>query len=513
MKAISHDFTRAIWEFLGWEAFGVDDRVEIKQVTQDSREVKRGSAFFAYDGLNFKGKDFIWDAFDKHAAAVFVDREYKEEILNDARYNKNLPIFFTPDFLRAAGRTISFFFGEPTRYMASIGVTGTNGKTTVAHSLYQALNHLKKPSMYIGTLGMEVTRHKTQTGMTTPDTVSLQGMLQQGQKQKALYACIETSSHGLAQGRLEGINFQIGIFTNLTQDHLDYHKSMDAYYRAKRRLFEYMLFASRKNAESSKGAIICIDDDYGKKLHAWLKSQNPSFPVISLSLREKSADALVTDVEATFDGYGCVLVFAQKSYFIKTKLLGRFNLMNLSAGFLSLLCLGFGTEEALAAINQVEPVPGRFEVLRGKENRTVIIDYAHSPDALAKVLETAQELTPARVIGLFGCGGDRDKEKRPQMAEIGSLHADLCIITNDNPRSEDPKAIIEDMRKGLKTARYLVITDREKAIRAGLQILGPRQVLVIAGKGHEDYQTIGAKTLHFSDRDVALKLMGTLKIK
>ena len=204
MKAVSNDFTRAIWEFLGWEAFGVEDRVEIKQVTQDSREVKRGSAFFAYDGLNFKGKDFIWDAFDKHATAVFVDREYKEEILNDARYNKNLPIFFTPDFLRAAGRTIAFFFGEPTRYMACIGVTGTNGKTTVAHSLYQALNHLKKPSMYIGTLGMEVTRHKTQTGMTTPDTVSLQAMLHQGQKQKALYSCIETSSHGLAQGRRIG---------------------------------------------------------------------------------------------------------------------------------------------------------------------------------------------------------------------------------------------------------------------------------------------------------------------
>jgi UDP-N-acetylmuramoyl-L-alanyl-D-glutamate--2,6-diaminopimelate ligase len=513
MKAVTNDFTRPIWEFLGWEAFGAGDRVEVKYVSQDSRDVKKGSAFFAYDGINFKGKDFIWEAFDNHAAAVFVDREYKDEILNDARYNKNLPIFFNPDFLRGAGRTIAFLFGEPTRYMASVGVTGTNGKTTVAHSLYQALNHLKKPSMYLGTLGMEVTRHHTQTGMTTPDTVTLQSMLHQGQKQKALYACIETSSHGLAQGRLEGINFQIGIFTNLTQDHLDYHRNMDAYYRAKRRLFEYMLFASRKNPESSKGAIICIDDDYGKKLHAWLKSQNPSFPVLSLSLREKSADALITDVEATFDGYGGVLVFAQKSYFIRTKLLGRFNLINLGAVFLSLLCLGFGTEEALDAINHVEPVPGRFEVLRGKEQRTVIIDYAHSPDALAKVLETAQELTPARVIGLFGCGGDRDKDKRPQMAEVGSLHSDLCILTNDNPRSEDPKVIIEEMRKGLKTARYLVIADREKAIRAGLQILGPRQVLVIAGKGHEDYQIIGNKKLHFSDRDVALKLMGTLKIR
>lgn len=513
MKAVATDFTRPIWESLGWEAFGVDDRVEIKSVTQDSREVKKGSAFFAYDGSKVSGKDFIWEAFDKQAAAVFIDREYKDEILRDARYNVHLPIFFTPDFLRAAGRTISFFFGEPTRYMACVGVTGTNGKTTIAHSLYQALNHLGKTSMYIGTLGMEVSRHKTVTGMTTPDTVTLQTMLHQGQKQKALYACLETSSHGLAQGRLEGINFQIGIFTNLTQDHLDYHRNMESYYRAKRRLFEYMLFSSRKQPESAKGAVICIDDDYGRRLYLWLKSQTPSFPVISLSLRDKNADAYITDVEATFDGYSCVLVFAQKSYFIKTRLLGRFNLMNLSSAFLALLCLGFGTEEALAAIQQVEPVPGRFEVLRGKEQRAVIIDYAHSPDALAKVLETAQELTPARVIGLFGCGGDRDKDKRPQMAEVASLHSDLCILTNDNPRSEDPKNIIEDMRKGLKTARYLVITDREKAIRAGLQILGPRQVLVIAGKGHEDYQIIGNKTLHFSDRDTALKLMGSLKIK
>jgi UDP-N-acetylmuramyl-tripeptide synthetase len=513
MKAVVSDFTRAIWESLGWEAFGVDDRVEIKDVTQDSRQVKKGSAFFAYDGHKVRGKDFIWDAFDRHAAAVFVDRDYQEEILNDPRYNKKLPLFFNPDFQRGAGRTIAFLFGEPTRYMSCIGVTGTNGKTTVAHSLYQALNYLKKPSMYIGTLGMEVSRHKSQTGMTTPDTVNLQHMLHQGQKQKALYACLETSSHGLAQGRLEGINFQIGIFTNLTQDHLDYHRNMEAYYRAKRRLFEYMLFASRKQPETAKGAVVCIDDDYGRRLYNWLKGQNPGFPVISVSTRDKSADAHITDVEATFDGYRCVLVFAQKSYFIKTRLLGRFNLVNLTSVFLSLLCLGFGTDEALEAIQQVEPVPGRFEVLRGLEQRTVIIDYAHSPDALAKVLETAQELTPARVIGLFGCGGDRDKEKRPQMAEVASLHADLCILTNDNPRSEDPKNIIEDMRKGLKTARYLVITDREKAIRAGLQILGPRQVLVIAGKGHEDYQIIGNRTLHFSDRETALKLMSTLKIR
>ncbi|MCS6971786.1 MAG: UDP-N-acetylmuramoyl-L-alanyl-D-glutamate--2,6-diaminopimelate ligase, partial [Leptospiraceae bacterium] len=206
------------------------------------------------------------------------------------------------------------------------------------------------------------------------------------------------------------------------------------------------------------------------------------------------------------------LVFAHKSYFLRTQLLGRFNLMNLAAVFLALLCLGFGSEEALDAISKVKPVPGRFEVLHGKEQRLVIIDYAHSPDALAKVLETAQELAPARVISLFGCGGDRDREKRPLMAEIASTYADLCILTNDNPRSEDPRSIIEDMRKGLKTARYLVLPDREKAIRAGLQILGPRQILVIAGKGHEDYQIIGNRTLHFSDREVALKLMHQLKL-
>jgi len=513
MKTVSSDFTRAVWEFLGWQASGVDDRVDIRYVTQDSRDVKRGAAFFAYDGLKVKGKDYIWDAFDRHAAAVFLDRDYRDEIISDSRYNPKLPIFFHADFLRGAGRTIAFFMGEPTRFLTTIGVTGTNGKTTVAHSIYQALNHLKKNSLYIGTLGYEASRNKLVTGMTTPDTVSLQAMLQQGLKSKALYACLETSSHGLAQGRLEGVNFQVGIFTNLTQDHLDYHRNMDSYYRAKRRLFEYMLLAARKNPEAGKGAVICTDDEYGKKMYSWLKSQSPAFPVIALSQRDKSADASLTNIEAHFEGYSAVLVFAQKSYYIKTKLLGRFNLMNLSASLLALMCLGFNTDEALAAINSVDPVPGRFEVLRGREQRTVIIDYAHSPDALAKVLETAQELTPARVIGLFGCGGDRDKEKRPLMAEVASLHADLCILTNDNPRSEDPKNIIEEMRSGLKTARYLVIPDREKAIRAGLQILGPRQVFVIAGKGHEDYQIIGNKTSYFSDREMTLKLMGALKIR
>lgn len=512
MKTAGTDFTRSIWESLGWEAYGAGDRIEIKDATQDSRQVKKGSAFFAYDGLNASGKDFIWDALAKQASAIFVDSDYKESILNDDRYNHKTPLFFNPDFLRAAGRTISFLFGEPARYMSVIGVTGTNGKTTIAHSLYQALTHLKKTSMYVGTLGMEVAKHKVQTGMTTPDTISLQSMLHQGQKQKSLYACLETSSHGLEQGRLEGILFQVGIFTNLTQDHLDYHHNMDAYYRAKRRLFEYMLFSSRKEHESVKGAVICIDDAYGKKLYHWLKSQRPHFPVIALSQHDKSADAYLTDIEAGFDGYRAVLVFAQKSYFIKTKLLGRFNLMNLASVFFALLFLGVSTEKALQTLEAVEPVPGRFEVVRGTDDRTVVIDYAHSPDALQKVLDTAQELTPARVIGLFGCGGDRDKEKRPQMAEVASLHADLCILTNDNPRSETPEAIIEDIRKGLKTARYLVITDRELAIRAGLQVLGPRQVLVIAGKGHEDYQIIGNKKLHFSDKETVTKLMHALKI-
>ncbi|MCX7633231.1 MAG: UDP-N-acetylmuramoyl-L-alanyl-D-glutamate--2,6-diaminopimelate ligase [Turneriella sp.] len=512
MKCANPEFTRTVWESLGWEAHGAGDRLEIHDITQDSRQVRRGSAFFAFDGINFRGKDFIWDAFSRHAVAVFVDSDYKEEILSDARYNPKLPIFFHPDFLRGAGRTIAFLMGEPTRYMACIGVTGTNGKTTVSHSLYQALGHLGKKSLYIGTLGMEIAGRQHRTGMTTPDAIQLQYLLHQGQKQKALYACLETSSHGLAQGRLEGINFQVGIFTNLTQDHLDYHRTMENYYRAKRRLFEYLLFSARKQPETVKGAIIATDDEYGKRLYRWLKAQNPTFPVIALSQKERNADAYLTSVEPDFDGYSGTLVFAHKSYFLRTQLLGRFNLMNLAAVFLALLCLGFGSEEALDAISKVKPVPGRFEVLHGKEQRLVIIDYAHSPDALAKVLETAQELAPARVISLFGCGGDRDREKRPLMAEIASTYADLCILTNDNPRSEDPRSIIEDMRKGLKTARYLVLPDREKAIRAGLQILGPRQILVIAGKGHEDYQIIGNRTLHFSDREVALKLMHQLKL-
>ena len=513
MKVAVSDFTRPIWEYLGWQSSLNEDRIDVKFVTQDSREIKKGAAFFAYDGQNFKGKDFIFQAIANHAAAVFVDWEHREFIVADPRYNSNLPIFFNRDFLRAAGRTIAFFFGDPTRFMYTVAVTGTNGKTTISHSLFQALNFLGKRAMYTGTLGMQVTRHKIITGMTTPDNVMLQNMLHQGFQQKATYASIEASSHGLHQGRLEGVHFKIGIFTNLTQDHLDYHGDMQSYYRAKRRLFEYLVFASRKDANNVKGAIITTDDEWGKKLYEWLKTQSPSFPVISLSQNDKNADAQVTDISAEFAGYQCTLIFAQKSYFIKTKLLGRYNLMNLCTVFLTLLLLGFTADEVLKVLVQIEPVPGRFQVIRGKEERMVVIDYAHSPDALAKVLDTAQELTPSRVINVFGCGGDRDKEKRPLMAEAASLNADLCVITNDNPRNEDPDDIIMDIRRGLKTARYLVIPDREKAIRAGLQILGPREILVIAGKGHEDYQIIGNKKTHFSDFEVADRLMGVLKMK
>lgn len=501
-------FRRAQWLRLGWDTSFKKSSVEIKKPVLDSRKVSKGSAFFAYDGTHVSGKDFLFEALEKGASAVFVDIRHKKEILEDDRFSSNLPIFFGLHFRKIAGQTISFLLGDPSKSLEVIGITGTNGKTTTALFLQQTLEKLKQKTAYIGTLGFSLGREKKDLGLTTPDVISVHQLLEKSLKKKAVYAILEASSHGLWQGRLEGVEFNLGIFTNLTQDHLDYHEDMESYYEAKKILFLRLLEIARKYPKAVYGAIIGTDTSYGKRLAKEIKSLSPPFPVITVG---EEGDAKLTQIRPSWNGYRALLIWAQKTYKLKTSLLGRFNLENFAFAFLALLLLGFEADEILPYMQKLSAPEGRMEVIKGPQGRHIVIDYAHTPDALQNLLETVAELNPIRIILVFGCGGNRDKGKRPLMGRIANRMADFTIITNDNPRNEDPQSIVNDIKQEMKGSNFIVVFERDKAIHTGLTLLGPQEVLVIAGKGHENYQILKDKTIHFSDKEVATKLLASMK--
>ena len=497
--------SRANWEELGWHTYFAADFLEIKHFTIDSRSVKKHSAFFAYDGVNHRAIDYVFSALKDSAAAVFIDRRYEAEVLAHPDYQSGMPLLFAADFLEAAGETISALCDDASRKIHLLGVTGTNGKTSIAWMFSQLMNSLKHKSAYVGTLGCVLQSYKKNTNLTTPDIVALHEFLRYSVQKKAAYAGIEASSHGLVQGRLKGLHWKVGIFTNLTNEHLDYHGSMENYFAAKKILFEDLLKLSKRKPGSVKGAIICTNGSWGKKLYQWLKTENPDFPVISID--ENDGDVRLVSIQSKNTGYRCVLIFAGKSYTLKTTLMGVFNIYNVACVFMALTLFGVPAEKSIAAIAEVEPPPGRMEKITATGNRQIYIDYAHTPDALEQALKALQAINPVRILLVFGCGGDRDREKRPLMGKVAALNADFSIITNDNSRSEDPSTIFQEIKTGFSNANYVVVPDRSKAIRTALQIMKEHEVLLIAGKGHEDYQIIKDKKTYFSDRETAEKLI------
>ncbi|MCS6985181.1 MAG: UDP-N-acetylmuramoyl-L-alanyl-D-glutamate--2,6-diaminopimelate ligase [Leptospiraceae bacterium] len=495
---------------MGWHTPGKRSEIKLRKLVSDSRLVRKGYGFLALDGLHNKGKDFIFEALRKGASAVFVAAKYEAEIVTHPDYESSQPIFFSSDFFKALGRLVSWFYGDPTRSQMVIGVTGTNGKTTIAMAFYDTLKRMGHRAAYIGTLGIYLNESKMENPLTTPDLISLHSYLSLAERKKIRYVAIEASSIGLHQGRLSGVLWNLAVFTNLSQDHLDYHQTMENYFEAKKILFQEILEQSRHYPKAVFGVIVHTDTQWGIKLLSYLRAENASFPIITLG---PNGDAQLVSIEPSWSGYCAILWFGQKSYQLKTKFLGRYNLMNLATVFLGLRLLGFEAEPILSAISQLSPPPGRLEVIAASENRHVVIDYAHTPAALENLLKCIDELNPVRIIVIFGCGGERDKEKRPQMGKVASQFADFIILTNDNPRSEDPQQIINDIKKGITTSQYVVMPDREKAIRIGLQILKAQEVLVVAGKGHENYQLIQGKRIPFSDREVVLRLLHELGMR
>lgn len=459
---------------------------EITSVTDSTGKVTEGSLFFCVKGGSFDGHTAAADMLERGAAAVVCDHDLglgEKQILTD-------------DTRVLYGKVCAAWFGHPERKIKMIGVTGTNGKTTITNVIKHILMSTGHKTGLIGTIRNEIGDEVFETSNTTPMAFEFMQLLDKMVKAGCEYVVMEVSSFGLVQNRIGSSWFGIALFTNLTQDHLDYHKNMENYYQAKKKLFDIC-----------DSAICNIDDDYGKRLFGEISCDKLTF-----STRE-SASFYADGIKIKPTGSSFWFCNEGKSHFVKAKIPGLFNVSNLTAAMAACLKAGVPLDKIIAAVENYSGVKGRCEVIPTGRDFTVICDYAHTPDAIENVLRSVKEYTSGRLICLFGCGGDRDSTKRPLMAQAAAKYADKLIVTSDNPRTEDPEAIIKDILTGLTDAKvpYDVVTDRREAIYHALKIAEKGDIIVLAGKGHEDYQIIGEKKNHFDEREVVaegLKLLG-----
>lgn len=465
-------------------------------ITADSRQVVPGSLFLAYPGEQGDGRDYIEQALSLGAAAVIWEQQ-------DYAWNPqwDLPNLSVSGLRAQAGFIADGFYSRPSSHLWMIGVTGTNGKTSCSHWLAQALTALGRKSSVIGTLGngfagnAESAQHPLSAAInTTPDPIVLHGMLADYLAQGAKVAVMEVSSHGLQQGRTNGVHFDVAVFTNLSRDHLDYHGDMQAYANAKRKLFDW---------DGLRCAVLNVDDDFGRQVAQELAEQGRE--VLSYGLQ--SGD--VRGSQLTFSGQGLSMQVSTPfgEAYLTAPVTGRFNAYNLLAVLASLLVSEVKLTDAILAIGQLKPVAGRMQVYGGDNLPLVVVDYAHTPDALQNVLSTLREQleqgkSGGRLVCVFGCGGDRDNGKRPLMGQVAVTLADQVVITTDNPRHEQPQAIIDAILAGLPAsaqAGYSVQPERAAAIAQAIAAARAGDIVLVAGKGHEDYQDIAGVKHPFSD--------------
>jgi UDP-N-acetylmuramoyl-L-alanyl-D-glutamate--2,6-diaminopimelate ligase len=479
---------RHLGEVLGAEA-GAFARVAVTDFTLDSREVVPGAAFVALAGGKEHGLRYAADALARGAAVVLYEPS--------AVYaDPPSPSLAVPNLKARLGEIAHAFFAtrpEP----ALVGVTGTNGKTTVAYLAAQALGAPQRPCGYIGTLGYGVPPKLTRHALTTPDTLTLHREIAAMRSPRVV---LEVSSHALAQNRIAGLKIRIAVFTNLTRDHLDEHGDLATYGRAKARLFQL---------PELEHAVLNVDDAFGASLAANLAH---GCEVIRTTLRAaRGADLSARLRRADLDGLDLEISGRFGTAQLTSKLIGDFNAENLLCALGALLADGMPIREACAALASAVAAPGRMEVLGGSPDRPwVVIDYAHTPDALLRALKTLEALGPRKITCVFGCGGDRDRGKRPLMGGVAAGTADRIVLTDDNPRNEDPAKIVRDIRAGVGDhADVVTIHDRRAAIRAALEGARPGDVVLVAGKGHETEQVQGSERRPFDDRAVALELLGS----
>ena len=480
--------------------------VELSGITDDSREVTQGSLFVAVKGQRVDGHAFVTQVYRQQIGGVVVQAPFQAP--SRAREQGGPAWIEVEDSRKALGQLASRFFQHPSQSLSMVGVTGTNGKTTVAHASQAVLEHGGLRTGLMGTVGYRVGAECQSASHTTPGPIPLQALLHRMVDAEMDAVVLEVSSHALALDRVEGCEFDVAVFTNLTQDHLDFHETMESYYRAKSRLFREFIVPAAK--AGPKRAIINIDDAWGVRLRA----ETP-VPVWTYSLRQ-GADLHATNVRLSMEGTRFTAHTPRGSLDIESALIGEHNVSNLLASIGVGLARGLSLEDVREAIRAFHAVPGRFERVDARQAFSVIVDYAHTEDALARLLATARQLQQERIITVFGCGGDRDPGKRPNMGRIAAQHSDVMFLTSDNPRTEDPEAILRDIEQGVQGLSALergasyVIPDRRAAIRAALLEARPGDMVLIAGKGHEDYQIIGTTRHRFDDREVVRELLAGL---
>jgi len=480
--------------------------VELSGITDDSREVAQGSLFVAVKGLQVDGHSFVAQVSRQPVGGIVVQAPFQAP----SHVGKaGGPAWIEVENSRKAlGRLASRFFQHPSQSMCMVGVTGTNGKTTVAHVSQAVLERGGYRAGLMGTVGYHAGAEYQPASHTTPGAIPLQAYLHRMVDAGMDTAVLEVSSHALALDRVEGCEFDVVVFTNLTQDHLDFHETMESYYHAKSRLFQEFVVPDSKTGP--KRAIINIDDPWGVRLQA----ETP-VPVWTYSLHRR-ADLYATNVTLSMDGTRFTVHTPQGSLDVESALVGEHNVSNLLAGIGVGLARGMSLADIRQGIRGFRTVPGRFERVEAGQNFSVIVDYAHTEDALARLLTAARQLQRARIITVFGCGGDRDPGKRPKMGRVAARLSDVAFLTSDNPRTEDPEAILRDIEQGVQGLSAAergvsyVIPDRRAAIRAALHEARPGDMVLIAGKGHEDYQILGTTRHRFDDREVACELLAGL---
>ncbi len=463
----------------------------IRELTLDSRNVRPGDLFLAVPGARVDGREHIADALARGAAAVAYEEQGATVLpLTD------VPLIPVKGLIAQLSDIAGRFYGEPSRQLNLVGVTGTNGKTSVTQLVAQALDALGQRCGLIGTLGTGFHGELQSGRLTTPDPIAVQSTLYDLKKGGAKAVAMEVSSHALEQGRVAALAFDIAVMTNLSRDHLDYHGSMQAYEAAKAKLFAW---------PSLRSQVVNLDDEFGRRLAAEF-ARRPGAEYVetrlfSYSLQDSAASLYCRQAHFDDDGVRATLVTAQGERTLRSQLLGRFNLSNMLAAVATLLALDYSLDEILKITPRLQGPVGRMQRLGGGDQPLVVVDYAHTPDALDKVLEALRPHTRGKLLCLFGCGGDRDRGKRPLMAEVAERLADRVLVTDDNPRSEDPQRIFDDIRPGFNSAGEGVefIPGRGQAIARLIASAAADDVIVLAGKGHEDYQEINGERHAFSD--------------
>src|ERR1700757_1282999 len=468
------------------QVIGSVDR-PVENIAYDSRRVQRHTMFVALRGEKTDGHQFIGHAIDKGASVIVAEREQKDP---------RVTCLLVENTRTALADLSATFYGHPARKLKLAAVTGTNGKTTTTFLIKHICENAGSRCGLIGTVRYEIGERILPAIRTTPESLDLQELLAQIANAGCKAAAMEVSSHALAQERTRGIEWNVAVFTNLTQDHLDFHGTMENYFEAKAKLFTGLADQKQK---TKPAAIVNLDDRYGQQLLDRL-AKSVAVVTYGMSLR---ADFRASNYRAEFTGTSYQLDARGKSYLVRLPLIGRFNVTNSIAALAAAEALGIGLRNAVLALGKAPQVPGRLELVPAKRQFQVFVDYAHTPDALGNVLKTLRELQPHRLIAVFGCGGDRDRQKRPLMAEMADRLADYSIITSDNPRKEDPNAIIAETEKGFRSNRYEKIVDRTQAIDRAVALAQPRDIVLIAGKGHENYQEFGDYTIPFDDIQVA----------